>query len=114
MANKQYRDKRHVRFIQGLTCLIGQKIGSSCCSGPTQAHHLLKPWDGVRGASMRSGDQNCIPLCMKHHMELHTKYGTEKNLFEAYGLGAELVKKYAQAQYEGAKFYFDQDGDLPF
>ena len=47
-------------------------------------------------------------------MELHTKYGTEKNLFEAYGLDADLGKKYAQAQYEGAKFYFDQDGDLPF
>ncbi len=114
MANKQYRDKRHVRFIQSLACLIGQKNGPSKCSGPTQAHHLLKPWDGVRGASMRSGDQNCIPLCMKCHHELHTKHGTEKNLFEAHGLDPDLGKKYAQAQYEGAKFYIDQDGDLPF
>tara|TARA_R100000734_G_C3310162_1_gene100926 strand:+ start:470 stop:625 length:156 start_codon:yes stop_codon:yes gene_type:complete len=51
---------------------------------------------------------------MKCHHELHTKHGTEKNLFEAHGLDPDLGKKYAQAQYEGAKFYIDQDGDLPF
>jgi hypothetical protein len=47
-------------------------------------------------------------------MELHTKHGTEKNLFEHYGLPADIGQQYAKAQFEGAKFYFDQDDDLPF
>ena len=47
-------------------------------------------------------------------MKLHTKFGTEKNLFEHYGLAEDVGQQYAKAQYEGAKFYFDQDDDLPF
>ena len=114
MANKQFRDQRHVRFIASLACLIGQKNGLSKCNGPTQAHHLLKPYKGVRGASMRSEDMNCIPLCMSCHHELHTKHGSEKSFFESRGLDPEIGQQYAKAQYEGAKFYFDQDDDLPF
>ncbi len=114
MANKQYRDKRHVGFIKRLACLIGQKNGPSTCNGCTEAHHLLKPYSGKRGMSLKAGDENCIPLCQKHHMELHTKHGTEKNLFEHYGLPADIGQQYAKAQFEGAKFYFDQDDDLPF
>ena len=114
MANNQYRDKRHVKFIASLSCLIGLRCGKGTCNGRTEAHHLLKPWSGGRGMSMKAGDENCIPLCQKHHMELHTKFGTEKNLFEHYGLAEDIGQQYAKAQYEGAQFYIDQDGDLPF
>lgn len=114
MANNQYRNKRHVAYIRGLTCLVAQKRGSSFCNGGTEAHHLLKPYSGSRGMSMKAGDENCIPLCQKHHMELHTKFGTEKNLFEHYDLPADIGQKYAKAQHEGVKFYLDQDDDLPF
>ena len=51
-----------------------------------EAHHLLKPFDGTRGMGMKANDRNVIPLCNNHHTLLHTKHGTEANLFKTYGL----------------------------
>ena len=109
-----YKDKKHVAYIKTLSCLIGQHGLKNDCSGNTEAHHLMKPYDGVRGMSLKSSDKNLIPLCQNHHMLMHTKHGTEKNLFEHYKLSATLGQEYAKAQFEGHQFYIEQDGDLPF
>jgi len=58
-------------------------IWSLACDGPTQVHHLLKPWVAGRGMGMRADDRNVVPLCAYHHRELHTKYGNEFKFFEA-------------------------------
>lgn len=64
---KRYQNKKHLDYIHTLSC--------SCinheCHGVIQAHHLLKPWDGVRGMGMKSNDKNLIPLCLFHHDKLH-------------------------------------------
>lgn len=40
----------------------------------------MKPWQGFRGTGLKSGDQNLIPLCNKHHRELHMR-GDEMEYF---------------------------------
>lgn len=87
------------------------------CSGIVQAHHLLKPFDGSRGMGMKANDKNAIPLCLNHHTLLHTRYGTEANLFNDHGL-SELTgmivaeKLWIKSPHNPErKEYFD---DLPF
>ena len=82
---KKYENSKHLAWIRTLPCLI-QKAGYYTHSNSIQAHHLLKPWDGVRGLSLKANDKNAIPLCVMHHSELHIKYGDEFKFFENYGL----------------------------
>jgi len=110
----KYKDKKHIAYIKTLCCLIGQHGFKGNCKGHIEAHHLLKPYDGLRGMSLKANDKNLIPLCQNHHMLLHTKHGTEKNLFAEYKLKETLGQEYAKAQFEGHQFYIEQDGDLPF
>ena len=63
---------------------------------------------------MKSEDMNCIPLCQKHHAELHMKFGTEKNLFEFYGLPANTGQIHAQNLFEKKSNLIDENDDLPF
>ena len=115
---KKYTNQKHLAYVRGLNCLVAtllMPVGyKNSCNGNIQAHHLLKPYDGVRGMSLKANDKNVIPLCQNHHMLLHTKHGTEKNFFEHYNLPADVGQKYAEAQFEGHAFYIEQDGDLPF
>ncbi len=114
MPKNRFKDQRHVRFVSRLACLIGQEIGSKHCDGRTEAHHLLKPYKGVRGLSMKSEDMNCIPLCQKHHAELHMKFGSEKNLFEFYGLDEKIGQTYAKNLFEKNISFSDENDNCPF
>ena len=82
MRKNSYKNKEHLIWIKQRTCLLNNRD----CDGLVEAHHLLKPFDGVRGMGMKANDRNAIPLCHKHHTLLHTKHGTEANLFKKYGL----------------------------
>ena len=55
-----------------------------------------------------------IPLCLHHHSELHTKYGSEKAFFKNFGLPENYGKEMAYKLYEKSKFYRELDDDLPF
>jgi hypothetical protein len=50
---------------------------------------------------MRANDRNVIPLCYKHHQELHDQLGTEANLFAKYGLDENHGKSYAETLFVG-------------
>lgn len=82
------------------------------CEGHTEVHHLLRPWIGSRGMSLKSDDRNVAPLCMKHHRELHTKLGTEVNLENKYNLPITL-KSISENLYETWTTIIEMD-DLPF
>lgn len=110
---KRFVDKEHLEWVRQQPCLIEQ-AGFYSCKGVVQAHHLLKPYTGSRGLSLRAGDQNVIPLCLHHHSELHTKYGSEKSFFAKFGLPANYGKEMAQRLYEEKGFYEEIDDDLPF
>lgn len=99
----RFEDREHLEMVANMQCMMKtfgvSKHEKGCCSGATQAHHLLRPYDGVRGMGMRSNDKNVIPLCQHHHTLLHTKYGSEKAFFTAFGLPENLGKKIAESLY---------------
>ena len=90
---KRYTNKKHLEHIHSLPC----SINNEDCSPIIQAHHLLKPYDGSRGMSLKAGDNNVVPLCQYHHSLLHDKYGNEDKFWTIFGLnedfGRELAKK---------------------
>ena len=110
--SRQFKDKEHLKWVTTQQCIIAQ-AGFYSCGGPIQAHHLLKPWDGLRGMSMKANDKNVVPLCQRHHALLHTKYGDEYKFFKSFGLkpnyGKELAEKYWKKKENN-----EIDYDLPF
>lgn len=100
-------------YVKTLPCMVS-RAGFLSCNGPIQVHHLLKPSDGKRGMSLKSGDDQVIPLCMYHHQELHTKFGDEFAFFKHYGFKKDYGQKYAKDLYERTLHYEDDDDDLPF
>ena len=76
-----FRDQKHLAFVRTLPCTIC-KAGFISHHRIVQAHHLLKPYVGTRGMSMKADVRNVIPLCLHHHHLLHSKFGSEKALFE--------------------------------
>lgn len=62
---KRYENRKHLGYVAGMPCFF--------CGGPSQAHHLLRPWRGVRATSRKSGDENTLPLCLAHHAALHER-----------------------------------------
>lgn len=113
---KKYQNAKHLAWIRTLPCLI-EKAGYYAHNGDIQAHHLMKPYDGVRGMSLKSNDRNVIPLCQFHHQELHTKYGNEFAFFKAYGLpetfGQTTAKTYFETM-QDLKPPAKENNDLPF
>ena len=107
MAKKRkhrYENRKHLEWVATLPCLIS-KGGFHAHNGGIQVHHLLKPYDGVRGMSLRSNDRNVIPLCYHHHSMLHTKFG----------LPEDFGQTWAQAYFEyRSNQESDTDSDLPF
>ena len=53
--------------------------------GDTQAHHLMRPWRGIRGMAQRAGDDNVIPLCGTCHAKLHSMGSEEKFFLKTMG-----------------------------
>jgi len=107
------RNPKHLAYIRSLPCSIC-KAGFLSHHKSVQAHHLLKPWIGTRGISMKADDRNVIPLCLYHHHLLHSKFGSEKALFENYGMKSDFAKSYAQQLWETGSTLTDIDDELPF
>ena len=105
---KRLVDKKHLQLVASLPCAICKTTSQ------IQVHHLLKPYDGARGLSMRSGDNNVIPLCFRHHTELHTRYGNEAKFFISHGLEPMFGQNTAKLLYETKQMIDDVDDDLPF
>ena len=57
------------------------------CENPgTQAHHLMFAEPSAMG--LKSGDQFAVPLCAKHHGELHA-HGNERQWWALNGVDPE-------------------------
>ena len=79
--SKRYVNLKHLKYVRERPCMVcGTDYG-------IEAHHLLRPWRGARGMSLKAGDENTVPLCNKHHRELH-QIGNEVKFFEG-SLGRE-------------------------
>jgi hypothetical protein len=58
------RDAAHLRFIRSQPCIVAAQ-----CAGPVQAHHVRTGTNG--GTSLKPSDIWCVPVCNKHHREIH-------------------------------------------
>ena len=115
MKKQKHHSKypNHLSFVRSLPCTIC-KAGFLSHHKTVQAHHLLKPWIGARGMSLKADDRNVIPLCLHHHHLLHSKFGSEKALFENYGMKADFGKQYAKELWEQGFSADEIDDELPF
>ena len=111
--NRRIENIDHLKYVKSLPCSIC-KAGFYTHDKVIQAHHLLKPSDGKRGMSLKSGDDQVIPLCMFHHTQLHTKFGAEPAFFAHYGLKADFGQKYAKELWFRSIAIAENDDDLPF
>jgi len=59
---RRIRDKEHLRYVASQSCLV-------CGEIPSQAHHLR--FAQPRALGRKVSDEWTVPLCLKHHAELH-------------------------------------------
>ena len=95
---KRFLNNKHLKFVASHPCCIKQF--SNDCQGGVQAHHLLKPYDGLRGMGLKAGDNNSVPLCQYHHARLHDGFGNEDKFWELYGLNPEYGRGLAELLYK--------------
>lgn len=110
---KRLVDKEHLARMVRKPCMI-RKAGFSLHNSPVQAHHLLKPSDGRRGLSFKSGDDQVVPLCELHHRELHTKFGDELKFFEHYFGDPYAGQREAMLMWQETTLERELGDDLPF
>lgn len=55
------RSEKYLRHVRSKPCLI--------CGDRAEAHHLT--FAQPRAKALKTGDQYTVPLCHRHHMELH-------------------------------------------
>lgn len=77
------RDKEHRRYVASLPCLI-------CGMSPCQAHHIN--YAQPRALGRKVSDEWTVPLCVKHHAELH-RTGDERGWWQE-----RLIDPVAKAQ----------------
>jgi len=88
---KRYTNRNHLNWIHTQMCIVD----NDKCTPPIQAHHLLKPWNGIKGMGRKANDKNLVPLCLYHHTELHRMGSEEKFSLKYFGTN-EQIKSYAQ------------------
>jgi hypothetical protein len=73
---QRVRDKEHLRYVAAQPCLL-------CSATPSDAHHVrfAQPW----AMSRKVGDDFTVPLCRKHHRDLHDS-GNESAWWHAMGI----------------------------
>jgi hypothetical protein len=64
---KRYRSEKYLWSVRGRPCLI--------CHQEGEAHHIT--YAEPNGTALKVGDNWVVPMCHKHHMELHA-FGDER------------------------------------
>lgn len=76
----RFRSEKYLKHIRSKPCLV--------CGGYAEAHHLTFAQERAKG--VKNGDQWCVPLCHKHHMEMHDFAGGEKTWWACQGIVPEV------------------------
>lgn len=82
MREKRFRSKAHMAKVRSLGCCI--------CKNPVADAHHLRIIGHQRAAALKNGDQYTIPLCRKHHEDLHN-FGDEKLFLALHGIDHVLI-----------------------
>lgn len=81
---RRMRDKEYLAYIRRQGCLL--------CRNYAESHHLKHGGVGTKGS-----DYDTVPLCWRHHRELHDTgvSGFEaKHGFNLWAIAAQLLKRY--------------------
>ena len=73
---ERVRSLAYLAHVRSKPCLI--------CGGGSDAHHLTHAQP--RAMSRKTGDQYAVPLCRKHHMELHESPMPERTFWALQGI----------------------------
>lgn len=73
---ERLRSARYMAYIRTLPCLI--------CGDKSQAHHIT--YAQPRAMSSKTSDAFCVPLCAKHHHELHNSPLGERSWWACEGI----------------------------
>lgn len=76
------RSKKRMQAARDLGCCI--------CKNPAADAHHLRTVGHKRAASLKNGDDYTIPLCRKHHDELHM-FGDEELFLSLHGIDPMLI-----------------------
>tara|TARA_B100000674_G_C37944778_1_gene964376 strand:+ start:105 stop:401 length:297 start_codon:yes stop_codon:yes gene_type:complete len=74
-APSRVRSERYLKTLRGQPCLV--------CGAGGEAHHVT--FAEPKAMAKKVGDNWCVPLCHKHHMELHA-HGKETQWWALQGV----------------------------
>lgn len=80
-----------MRFVKEHGCCI--------CRNPTADAHHLRSIGHPASAALKNGDDFTIPLCRRHHDELHA-FGDEKLFLDMNGVDATSLVAQLRAEYK--------------
>jgi len=80
------RDKNYLRWLAQFPCVI-----CNVKDGTVVSHHVRVGQAG--GVGLKPGDDNCLPLCNTHHMELHNYPLGEETFLTVNGIDHEEKTK---------------------
>lgn len=89
---KRFRSKKHMAKVRAMGCCI--------CKNPVADAHHLRTIGHMRAAALKNGDDYTIPLCRKHHDELHN-FGDEKLFLDLHGIDANLILRQMKEDGDG-------------
>lgn len=67
-----------------------KEMGCCICKNPVADAHHLRSVGHLASAALKNGDDYTVPLCRKHHDELHS-YGDEAMYFALQGIDPVLI-----------------------
>ena len=76
---QRIKDKEYLKWVASNPCIL-------CQNTQSQAHHVT--FAMPRGFSQKVGDQFTVPLCYKHHHQLHTNGMSEKDFWSKLDIDA--------------------------
>lgn len=82
MNSNRLRSKKHLAHVRSFGCCI--------CQNPTCDAHHLRSVGHLASAALKNGDDYTIPLCRKHHDELHA-FGDEAVFLALHGIDVVLI-----------------------
>jgi len=82
LQSSRLRSKKHLAHVRSFGCCI--------CKNPAADAHHLRSEGHLASAALKNGDDFTIPLCRKHHDELHA-CGDEKLFLDLHGIDAKVV-----------------------
>ncbi len=72
----RYRSKKYMAYIRSKPCLV--------CGGNADSHHITFAEPRMMGR--KNGDNWCVPVCRRHHDELHQFAGGERTFWSCNGI----------------------------